>query len=176
MLSTDILEYLIISGRLKGSLIMDKSGKGELSRYVRRVMKEKRLKQREIERRSGGKITDGYVADILCGRAKNPSVEKITALAQGLGVDPYELFAVACDSADPARYERHAVVLPDITSFLEIMEEVAEKPDMIKIIEEALRLTSEERRIIIQSLESLNEHKEKPKHSNQTPPRRKEKA
>ena len=59
--------------------------RGDLSRYIRKVMKEKNLTQRDIELRSGGKITDGYVADILSGDAKNPSVDKIKALARGEG-------------------------------------------------------------------------------------------
>ena len=155
---------------------MDKVSKGELSRYVRRVMREKRLKQREIERRSGGKITDGYVADILCGRAKNPSVEKLSALASGLGVDPYELFAVACDSLEHESGERYKRDLPDITSFLEMMREVGENPDLIRIMEQALRLTPQERMVILHSMETLNEHQDKQQHVKQKPPRRKEKA
>ena len=58
---------------------MIKSDKGDLSRYVRRVIMQKGLTQRDVELRSEGKITDGYVADILRGAAKNPSVEKIKA-------------------------------------------------------------------------------------------------
>lgn len=155
---------------------MDRAGKGDLSRYVKRVMREKRLKQREVERNSDGKITDGYVADILCGRAKNPSVEKLAALARGLDVDPYELFAVACDSVEPYSGEERNLDMPDILFFLEIMQEVAENPELLKIIEEAIRMTPEERLVMLRSMESLNEHKRKSHQENHKLPRRKKNA
>ncbi|MCI0488532.1 MAG: helix-turn-helix domain-containing protein [Blastocatellia bacterium] len=155
---------------------MSKTGDGELSRYIRRVMKEKHLKQREIERRSGGKITDGYVADLLRGRASNPSIDKLSALACGLGVDPYEVFAVACNAPEPESGRRRGQGPPDITSFLEMMQEVAENPDLIRIMEEALRLTPEERMVIIHSMESLKEHEAKPQPDRQKPQHRKENA
>ena len=132
---------------------------GELSRYVRRVMREKRLKQREVERRSGGKITDGYVADILCGRAKNPSVEKILALARGLDVDPNELFAVACAPLGVTIGRNQNVDSQDTLSFLEMMREVAKCEDLTKIVEESIRLMPEERAIVLRSIESINERK-----------------
>ena len=138
---------------------MYKTDPGELSRYVRRVMRERRLKQREVERRSGGKITDGYVADILCGRAKNPSVEKIMALARGLDVDASELFAVACAPLEINVGKNQNVDLPDTLSFLAMMREVAESEDLTKIVEETIRLMPQERAIVLRSIESINERK-----------------
>ena len=57
----------------------------KLSAYVRRVMKLKGLTQNDVEQMSGGRITDGYVASITTDRATNLSVEKLVALADGLG-------------------------------------------------------------------------------------------
>ena len=55
-------------------------------------MKLKGLTQKDVQRMSGGRITDGYVASITTGRAKNLSVDKLKALADGLGVDVDALF------------------------------------------------------------------------------------
>ena len=75
---------------------MDHSQEVEsLPKYVQRVMKERGLKPKDVERRSGGKIVDAYVTKIVRGKTKYPSVVKLQALAEGLGVDEEELFRVA---------------------------------------------------------------------------------
>jgi transcriptional regulator with XRE-family HTH domain len=66
-----------------------------LAQYVTRVMQEKKLRPKDVERRSGGEIDDAYVIKIMKGITTNPSISKTQALAQGLGVDEEELFRVA---------------------------------------------------------------------------------
>lgn len=141
-----------------------KSDKGELSRYVRRVMKEKSLTQRDVEVNSGGGITDGYVADILSGDARNPSIEKIAALARGLDVNPYELFDIACGPLEKSAAARQTVSLPPVVPFLEMMLEVADSPELMKLMEEAIQLRPEERAVLLLSAETLNGHKQKSQH------------
>lgn len=75
-----------------------------LAEYVDRIMKEKNLKSLDVEARSiaaGNRIADSYVDNIVKGTTKNPSVEKLNALADGLGVDKIELFKVASGIAEP---------------------------------------------------------------------------
>src|SRR4051794_5488236 len=74
---------------------MAKKGTETLSQYVARIMQEKQLKMYDVEVRSGRRITDAYVGNILKGKARNPSVDKLQALAAGLGVDEDEIFRVA---------------------------------------------------------------------------------
>ncbi|HEX5736025.1 MAG TPA: helix-turn-helix domain-containing protein [Blastocatellia bacterium] len=139
---------------------MNEAGRGDLSKYVRRVMKQKGLTQRDVELRSEGKITDGYVADILSGAAKNPSIEKLKALARGLGVDLHELFDVACGVPERDVGERRsAATMFDAVSFLEMMLDVAESPELRELVEEAIELWPEERAVALGMLESINEHK-----------------
>src|SRR5215217_8419172 len=97
--------------------------KGQLSRYVKRVLKEKGFTLRDIEVRSGGEITDGYVADILRGAARNPSALKIKALARGLGVDAHELFDIACGPLEPGASQQHNLYSSGVIEFLEMMQE-----------------------------------------------------
>lgn len=61
-----------------------------LNSFVRRIMEEKDLTAREVERRSGGNITHSYVNKIKNGDAKNPSPQILQALAKGLG-EPEEI-------------------------------------------------------------------------------------
>jgi len=148
---------------------MDKTDRGELSRYVRRVMKQKGLTQRDVELRSGGDITDGYVADILRGTAKNPSVEKIKALARGLGVELHEVFDVACGRAEGAAGERRGADRLDTVSFLEMLLEVAESPVLMELVEEAVQLWPEERAAALLMLKSINGREQTPKRDKRSP-------
>jgi transcriptional regulator with XRE-family HTH domain len=66
-----------------------------LADYVRRVRSEKRYSLPEVERRSGGLISNAYVSRIENGQAVNPTPEKLKALAKGLGVSEEEIFNVA---------------------------------------------------------------------------------
>ena len=60
---------------------MNKIGRETLSEYIKRVVKQKDLKLRDIERNSDGKITNGYISGIVNGKITNLSVDKLRALA-----------------------------------------------------------------------------------------------
>lgn len=72
-----------------------------LESFVRRVMREKNLKPGDVQRRSKGRVSDSYIGNILSGQARNLTVEKLKALAVGLGVDEEELFSVVRGSKKP---------------------------------------------------------------------------
>jgi transcriptional regulator with XRE-family HTH domain len=77
----------------------------KLREYVRSVMAQKGLSVPDIAKQSGGTIKASYIFDILSGKTKYISVDKLNALALGLGVDSVELFKVASGyspSPDPA--------------------------------------------------------------------------
>jgi transcriptional regulator with XRE-family HTH domain len=74
---------------------MPKADKETLAQYVTRIIKEKELTHQEVRQLARGKITDGYVRGIMTGKARNPSVDKLKALARGLGVPEDEVFRVA---------------------------------------------------------------------------------
>lgn len=54
-------------------------------------MQAKGLSLRDIEARSGGRITNSYVGKLLLGTARNPTRDKLAALATGLGVPLKEI-------------------------------------------------------------------------------------
>jgi transcriptional regulator with XRE-family HTH domain len=69
--------------------------KESLPDYVARIMKDKGLKPADVEKQSRRLISDSYVQAFISGASANPSIEKLQALARGLGVNEDELFDVA---------------------------------------------------------------------------------
>lgn len=71
--------------------------KEDLADYLRRIRNEKGLSLRDVEVKSGGRISKGYVGQIenrtVLGQSVTP--QKLQALSVGLGVSEDEIFAVA---------------------------------------------------------------------------------
>jgi transcriptional regulator with XRE-family HTH domain len=74
------------------------NGQESLDKYVRRVLKNKRLSLMEVSRRARGGISDAYLCSITKGNFGSLTVAKLKALAEGLGVPEQEVLAVACGS------------------------------------------------------------------------------
>jgi transcriptional regulator with XRE-family HTH domain len=71
-----------------------------LSEYARRIAQERRLSCYEVSRRSGGKISKSTVNNLLAGRCGGITIEKLQALAQGLGVSADEILKIAIEARD----------------------------------------------------------------------------
>lgn len=132
----------------------------EFSEYVRRVMKLKGLTQKDVQRMSGRRITDGYVASITTGRATNLSVEKIKALADGLGVDPDTLFHVACGVPEGSGDGRRSSRALDPLKLLDTIQKAVASPDVTEILNEVVRMSSEERSALLRSIRRLGSTKQ----------------
>lgn len=76
-----------------------------LSDYVRRVVKEKDLRYRQVAERSGGGISASTVSDIISGRTKEIRSGTISALSRGLGVPQSELMEVIGGRVLPSEEE-----------------------------------------------------------------------
>ena len=134
---------------------MPKSHKGALSQYVRRIMLERNLSRRDVKLRSGGQITDSYVSGIVNGTATNLSIEKLKALAQGLGVTERELVDVAyglsyANSAETEKDQSHNFIVLDLRSKTVIGTDIAE------IVQELLKLPPPARTIVLRFVEALH--------------------
>jgi transcriptional regulator with XRE-family HTH domain len=104
-------------------------------------MREKGLRVRDIRRRSAGTITESYISEILKGVAANPSIEKLSALAHGLGVDPVELFKVASGGPPGDDQSRKVTDRSYAVRVLDMMRKIALSPDLIAIAEEVGQLS-----------------------------------
>ena len=66
-----------------------------LGQLVTRRMKEQGLRAPDVERLSGKRITDSTVNEIASGKQSNPTINKLTALAEVLSISPHELLSAA---------------------------------------------------------------------------------
>jgi transcriptional regulator with XRE-family HTH domain len=126
---------------------MANAEKGPLSQYVSQIMKIKGLSARDVARRSKSAdlgITAGYVSDIVTGAARNPSVDKLKALARGLDVDVDELFHVACGRSERALVCSGDDRLP-LLRLLEVMQLVAVSSELTSLMEKLARLRPDKR-------------------------------
>jgi transcriptional regulator with XRE-family HTH domain len=129
----------------------------DLGDFVKLTMRRKGLTLRDVERNSGGKITDGYVSGIINGEAKNLTVEKLKALAAGLGVEADDLFKAACGS--PNQLDQQAIAFDPSHSLmiLSLMQRVAVSSELTEMLQEIVDLAPEDRQIMLRTLRTLNE-------------------
>ncbi len=139
--------------------IFDKSARKldtneDLSEYVKRVLKQKRLSLRDVQRQSGGKITQGYVGAIVNGSCKNLSVEKLKALSAGLSVEEEELFRIARGVPDTSRFSSEGMDQNQLSIFLDLMMKVASNSTLIEILEVVAELPAEKQRAVLEMIKS----------------------
>jgi transcriptional regulator with XRE-family HTH domain len=139
--------------------MMRRVGKEKLADFVKRVINQKQLKLREVERRAGGEITNGYVSGIINDRIKNISLEKLKALARGLEVDVYELFAAAMDEPRQLADEVSSYAQPDVLWLLGMMREIATSPELLKILHELVQMAPKDREMVVRVIESIGKSK-----------------
>lgn len=117
--------------------------KGEnLSEYVSRVMRQKNLNARDVERNSGNKINNSHVIKLMKGVETNPSMNAVKALAEGLDVNPHEILTAT--TGRPPDDQPPAV---DVMELLGMIEKLASEPELIEALRGLLRLSKEERTI-----------------------------
>lgn len=132
-------------------------GRENLKGYVKRILKQKKMTLRDVQERSGGKITQAYVGTIVQGIHSNPTVEKLKALARGLGVDEDELFRVARGipnrkSTRSQNYDSRQAFI-----FLELMQRVALNADLLEILEELVDLPPDMQATVLKTIKTLSE-------------------
>ena len=127
-----------------------------LAEYVARIIGEKRLKHHEVKEISGGEITDGYVRGIMTGKARNPSVDKLKALALGLGVSEDEIFRVA--RGLPYESE-HREQQSNYRVIVNLMSASLKNRTLTELLEEAARLPLESQEEAVKLLRNLNSRK-----------------
>jgi transcriptional regulator with XRE-family HTH domain len=108
-----------------------------LSSFVQRVIRQKNLSIRDIQTRAGGpdKIAASYISRIINAKVTNLSVDKLTVLAEGLGVDPFELFAAAT-----GRQMRGARGGMDALELIDTLQQAVANPRSLEVVRRWLRL------------------------------------
>ncbi|HWP44994.1 MAG TPA: helix-turn-helix transcriptional regulator [Blastocatellia bacterium] len=130
-----------------------KVGPESLSQYVKRVIEEKALTLHDVELLSGKRITDTYVSNIISGEASNPSIDKIQALARGLGVEVLELFKAAVGKEEDESGVESQAKQPDKAGaedatqalmVVRMMEKVVLNEILRKIVRRLMTMSDEE--------------------------------
>ena len=132
-----------------------------LGQYVKRIMKEKQISLNDVEAMSGKKITDAYVGSIIKGKAKNLTVDKLQALARGLGVDEDEIFRIARRITEKRAAEHQATDPWHSMAILKLMEKVVMYPDLKEVLEDLISLSPQDRAVVLKSIKSLVQSKSK---------------
>ena len=142
-----------ILGKVKRILGKDE----DLSRYVRRILAEKRLSFRDVQRDSGGGITQGYVGAIVNRRYVNPSVEKLKALARGLGESEENVFRVARGLSLHSEEAGDASEGLQPLELLDLMQRVVSDPELANLVQELAELPAHARQVLLKVVRSLAE-------------------
>ena len=121
-----------------------------LQDYLKQKMREKGLTAKEIERRSGGGITDSYISKLLKGRTKTPSIPKLKALAKGLDVDENELFAAAGGEL----IEREVISAPTLVF---IMQKLIDNSDLTTLVQILIKQKPAKIKALLRSFESKSD-------------------
>jgi len=127
-----------------------------LRQFVERVMRQNKINQHDIERNSDGKITNSYVSKILRGKVKNLTADKTVALAKGLGVSPFEVFAAMC--GQPPTQEG----VLDARVAVDMLQKIVTQPRLMEILNLSDQLGEKDQDRILTSLRYLKE-KSRPK-------------
>ena len=97
-----------------------------LSEFIRRIISQENLSQRQLVERAerrGFKITQSYISQILSGTATNVTIEKLQALAAGLNRPEEELFDVARGGKTDDRVLLDATISSMLVKFRQLSDQ-----------------------------------------------------
>src|SRR6185503_13164787 len=99
------------------------------------------------------RITDAYIANLVKGIASNPSVDKLTALAVGLGEPEEHVFkvarGVALDGAEEQNGERWSA-----GGIVKAMELIIASPERTQILRALMQMPIKDLKAVLQFIES----------------------
>jgi transcriptional regulator with XRE-family HTH domain len=129
-----------------------------LGQYVKRILDEKQLTMTDVEERSENGIADAYVANIVKGVAKNPSVDKLKALAVGLGEPEDDVFKVA--RGLPLDYVEEGGRDPwPGTVLAKAIDKIVTSPELTKILQALMQMSLKELKAVLKYIESRKKSK-----------------
>ena len=126
-----------------------------LAEYLDRLMRQQNLTPKALAKRCG--LTDSYIIRIRNGTADNLTVDTIVKLANGLEVNPHELFARASGVSVSED------VPVDTLLLLDTMQQVAADPPSLEMVRLLMSFTPSERQTLMAYLTATNPPKGKGK-------------
>jgi transcriptional regulator with XRE-family HTH domain len=129
-----------------------------LGQYLERILHQRKLTPKEAAKKCG--ITDSYIGRIIKGQGGNYSVETILALADGLEVDPHEVFAAA--TSRPIQEESGLV---DPLFIIDLIQKLLVEPSGLEVLRQWIKLSKRNQDKLLEFIQFLNEQKPKKKKS-----------
>src|SRR2546423_15375944 len=120
-----------------------------LGEYLDRLMRQKNLTPKELARRCN--VTDSYIGRVRKGASGNLTVQTMTTLAKGLGVNAHDIFTAA--SGVPL--DEGAPIDPLL--LLDHMQKLIHDRTGLAVLRQWLELSSSERQTLHDFLAYLNE-------------------
>jgi transcriptional regulator with XRE-family HTH domain len=148
---------------------MGKHIKENLSQFVRRIIKEKKLKLRHVQDRSGGRIAQSYVSRIMTGDVTNITLDKLVALAKGIGEDEHTLFTAYLGRPAGSPSEPIDVFEMGAAEFGSLIQQLSVNPDLIETVKETADLPQEEREAVRRYALNLNERRRRAERNKKKP-------
>ncbi len=127
--------------------------KETLSEYLARVMRQKGLNPPDVQERCG--IAESYIRRILSGTVTNLTVKTIATLAEGLEVDPIDLFVAAYGK--PIE-EREGV---DMMLLADTVQKLIMNPELVQVLQEWVRLPEEHQKTFLHTFKLVQKQKRK---------------
>ena len=125
-----------------------------LGEYVSRILRQKDLSLRQVEANCGKKLTASYIGRIAKAKFKNPSMETVAALAEGLGVDTQELFVVAYGK-QPSQAET------SLLEFADAVQKLAMYPELIYVVRGWEKLGERQRKGVLSTFGYFDKKRKK---------------
>lgn len=127
--------------------------KETLSEYLDRVMRQKGLNPPDVQERCG--IAESYVRRILSGTVTNLTVKTIATLAEGLDVDPVDLFVAAYGKPIEAKEGIDMMLLADT------VQKLIMNPELIQVLQEWVRIPEEHQKTLLHTFKLVQKRKHK---------------
>ena len=137
---------------------MDEKTMETLGQYLERILRQRKLTPKEAAKKCG--ITDSYIGRIIKGQGGNYSVETILALADGLEVDPHEVFSAA--TGRPMQEEGGLV---DPLFIIDLIQKILLEPRGLEVLRQWIKLSNKNQDKLLEFIQFLNEQKPKEKKS-----------
>jgi transcriptional regulator with XRE-family HTH domain len=128
----------------------------KLSQFLRLIMQQKGLKAIDIERKCDKKISNSYIGKILRGEITNITIETIDALAEGLDIDAYELFAIAYDKP-----RRGSIPAVDSLLLIETMQKIVMNPQLLEVLDIWVNIEPRHQAALLPTLKAVSVPKRK---------------
>lgn len=133
-----------------------------LGEYVKRILEEKHLTMYDVEVRSERRIADAYVANVLTGVAKNLTVDKLKALAVGIGEPEDDVFKVARGLPLDRAEERGGEPWSP-GGVIKALETVMASPELTKILRALMKMSLRDMRAVLKYVDSGKRSKDEKK-------------